>query len=150
MEAAIDASNYNEADLISIKTKLNLPYYTGSGEFERVYGSVNVNGVEYEYVKRRVQNDTLELLCLPDKAKTALLSATYELDNLTIGTPATHKKNTQVIKISFPDFFQELSYFTSAPATELSQQFLTFDRKALLPSHAWSSDRPPQSMQCFS
>ena len=72
LNSQLDADQYNDQDLISIKTSLNLPYYTNSGSYERAYGSINVNGVDYEYVKRRVYNDTLELLCLPNQAKTNL------------------------------------------------------------------------------
>ena len=65
LEKKLDRQQYNDKDLITIKTALDLPYYASSTDYERAYGSVEVNGVTYEYVKRRVHRDTLELLCLP-------------------------------------------------------------------------------------
>ena len=79
LEKKLDKREYSDEELISIKTKLNLPYYTGSRDFERSYGSININGVAYQYVKQRVYNDTLELLCLPNTAKTKLQEAKNEI-----------------------------------------------------------------------
>ena len=69
LEKQVDQNKYNEDELITIKTKLNLPYYISSDQYERAYGSINIDGTNYQYVKRRVHNDTLELLCLPNRQK---------------------------------------------------------------------------------
>lgn len=108
MEQKVDRSEYSEEELISIKTALNLPYYSSNPSFERAYGSVSVDGVVYQYVKKRVYRDTLELLCLPNEQKTALLDIRNELTKSTADGQATvpGKKGPSVIKISLPDFYQ--------------------------------------------
>lgn len=113
LEKKVDQNKYDESDLVTIKTKLNLPYYTSSDQYERAYGSMNIEGTNYQYVKRRVHNDTLELLCLPNHTNTKLQSVKNELTkSFAEGQASTPKKNT-TIKISLPDFFQPIKIFSA-------------------------------------
>ena len=65
----LDYGNYNADQLISIKVPVtNLAYYTNSKLFQRVDGQVEINGVLYNYVKQRLYNDSVELLCIPNTA----------------------------------------------------------------------------------
>lgn len=69
LELALDQNNYNDEDLVTIKQPTNLPYYTNSKEFQRIDGEVEMDGVKYKYVKCRIYNDSLEMLCIPNKSK---------------------------------------------------------------------------------
>jgi hypothetical protein len=80
LEIALDKNDFNEEDLISIKTPINLPYYNNSSVFARAYGEVEMNGVLYTYVKSRIYNDSLEMLCIPNRGKQQLL---HSKDNFT-------------------------------------------------------------------
>ncbi|OQP38859.1 hypothetical protein A4H97_19310 [Niastella yeongjuensis] len=71
----LDNSQYNDSGLIEVKIVLHAPYLTSWSAYERIDGEVEVNGVFYNYVKRKVHNDTLYLLCLANKNKTQLHSA---------------------------------------------------------------------------
>jgi len=114
LEKQVDKNDYNQKELITIKTKLNLPYYTSSDQFERAYGSITIDGTNYQYVKRRVHNDTLELLCLPDQTATKLQSVRNELTkSFTDGQTSTPKKNL-TIKIVLPDFCQSFKTFSAS------------------------------------
>ena len=108
-QSSLDKQQYDEKDLISIKTPLNLPYYSSSADFERAYGSVEINGMVYEYVKRRVNQDTLELLCLPNREKTHLQTTRNAFVKLSVDgvTSPLEKKSTNHLKITLPDFYQE-------------------------------------------
>lgn len=67
LEAALDRNQYDESQLISIKVPLTqLSYYNSSTSFERVNGQIDIGGVRYSYVKRRIFKDSLELMCIPD------------------------------------------------------------------------------------
>ena len=69
----IDNSEYNEFNLIELRIPLNAPYYTGnSTEFERYDGEVEIEGVHYRYVKRKIADGELVLLCLPNDNRTRL------------------------------------------------------------------------------
>lgn len=69
LELALDQDNYKDEDLITIKQPTNLPYYNDSKDFQRINGEVEVDGIKYKYVKCRVYNGFLEMLCIPNKAK---------------------------------------------------------------------------------
>ena len=74
----LDSNNYNEDELIEIKVPLFLPYYSNLGEYERYDGQIELNGIHYNFVKRKVVNDTLYMLCLPNHVKTELYKAKNE------------------------------------------------------------------------
>lgn len=65
----IDIGNYEAEHLVEIKVPLNLPYYSSTVKYERYYGEVNRNGKFFNYVMRKVMNDTAYYLCLPNMAK---------------------------------------------------------------------------------
>ena len=127
--AKLDKADYSDQELVSIKTVLNLPYYTSSSEYERAYGSINVNGVDYEYVKRRVLNDTLELLCLPNHTKTNLQAAKSDLAKFSVDgqTSQSNKKSSNILKINFPDFSQEMNSISFAAAHASANKYFTGD-----------------------
>jgi hypothetical protein len=76
LESSLDQNNYDESELISIKVPTeHLSFYTLSKQFERVDGQVEINGVQYKYVKRRMVNDSLELLCIPNQQVMKLQAA---------------------------------------------------------------------------
>jgi hypothetical protein len=67
LEARLDADKYDESQLLSIKIpSTHLTYYNSSDRFERVDGQIEIEGVQYKYVKRRLFNDSVELLCIPN------------------------------------------------------------------------------------
>jgi hypothetical protein len=67
-ESRLDHRQYDESQLISLKVPVTrLSYYNNSTSFERADGQLEINGVPYQYVKRRIYDDTLELLCIPNQ-----------------------------------------------------------------------------------
>lgn len=76
LEAVLDADGYDGSQLISLKVPVsNLSYYNASTQFERVDGQIEVGGIQYKYVKRRLYGDSLELLCVPNRAAMKLQTA---------------------------------------------------------------------------
>ena len=76
LEAQLDLNSFEEADLVSVKIPSgHLSYYTNSKSFERVDGEVEIKGVPYKYVKRRIFNDTVELMCIPNRNAIRLQNA---------------------------------------------------------------------------
>ena len=146
IEKQVDKSNYNVDDLVSIKTTLNLPYYSGSNNYERAYGSVTIEGKDYEYVMRRVYKDTLELLCLPNYTKTRLQAVSNELCSVASDAQATgtNKKSSTVLKISMPDFFQQDNpvYTSSLPGFQKS--YCSYISNLAPAGYTSLQERPPQ------
>jgi hypothetical protein len=79
LEARLDENRYDDSQLISIKVPVRyLPYYSNSGEFQRVDGQIEIGGVQYTYVKRRIFHDSLEMLCVPNHLAMQLRTAENE------------------------------------------------------------------------
>ncbi|MBI2730488.1 MAG: hypothetical protein HYX40_07030 [Sphingobacteriales bacterium] len=82
LEAKFDNNSYDESQLIEIRVPLNMPYQNNWSGFERYDGEVTVKGVLYKYVKRKVENNQLVLLCYPNSDKMHLLNARDEFFKL--------------------------------------------------------------------
>ena len=148
LETKVDNHEYSDAELISVKTTLNLPYFSSSPEFERVYGSISIDGVEYEYVKKRVYKDTLELLCIPNHAKVKMQQVANEMAQMAAdGQADTPSKKNTSIKIGFPDFccsFQQLS----TPLFLLAEkQYNCLKQNNITAGYDLLQEKPPQSMR---
>ena len=83
LEAKLDRNDYDEDQLIEIKVPVNMPYQTDWAAFERYDGEIEVNGIHYKYVKRKVQDGQLVLKCIPNQAKQHLESAKGDLFKMT-------------------------------------------------------------------
>lgn len=101
MIAQLDANKFDENELLQIKVALHAPYIQSTSAFERYDGQIEYNGVEYNYVKRRVYNDTLYLYCIPNTEGTRImrtknLYARQDSDN----TPTKNSEQVIMKKIN--------------------------------------------------
>jgi hypothetical protein len=78
----LDNEEYSDDQLIEMKVPLPMPYQTNWASFERYNGEIQIEGVHYNYVKRKVWNDTLILLCIPNHDKMSLNSAKEQFFSL--------------------------------------------------------------------
>jgi hypothetical protein len=71
----LDNKEYSDSELIEVKVPVNLPYQSNWSDFERYDGEVQIAGVHYNYVKRKLYNDTLILMCIPNAEQMKIASA---------------------------------------------------------------------------
>lgn len=124
-----DQQNYRNQDLVELKTVLHLPYFTSSGDYERIDGEIELEGVHYNYVKRKVSNDTLYLLCLPNEHKTKLYGSLMRFTEQSMDLPGNKDaKNTTLKKINILSdcLFEDNNYFINQPVSELSENNIFF------------------------
>jgi len=81
MESRLDKDQYDVNDLISITVPLDNPYQLEQRNFQRVDGEVNFQGKNFKYVKRKVSDGKLILLCIPDARKMVLKKGKAEYGN---------------------------------------------------------------------
>ena len=93
IEQTLDNDQYNEDDLVTLKIPITLPYQVERKDFERFYGEINLNGKIYKYVKRKVCDGNLVLLCLPDHNKMNLEAARNQVANNTNDLQNTGSKS---------------------------------------------------------
>lgn len=149
LEKHVDEQEFTNDELVSVKTTMYLPYYSGSPSYERAYGSVTIDGKEYQYVKRRVLHDTLELLCIPNLAKARLqvVGAEFAKSSADAQSSGPSQKSGTVLKISLPDFFQQERPFAVLLMTSLERVHSIFDTRIYFNIHVEEDERPPQSTQ---
>lgn len=75
LEAKLDKNEYEESQLIELRIPINLPYHNDWTGFERYSGDIEIDGVHYKYVKRKVEKGELVLMCLPNNEKQLLQTA---------------------------------------------------------------------------
>lgn len=130
----LSGNKYSDEELISLKVPVtHLSYYHNSKEFEWVDGAIEIGGIEYKYVKRRIYQDTLEVMCVPDQAAIQLKMVRNEFFRFAndLHRPGQGKRqgaNTSVSKPFSPDYcsstgafqFKYLSFsFKRPPCTDI-------------------------------
>ncbi|HEY2728098.1 MAG TPA: hypothetical protein VGI61_13055 [Parafilimonas sp.] len=108
--AKIDKSDYDESNLITVKISLSMPYLTNWNDFKRTDGEITLNGKIYHYVKEKVYNGELILMCLPDEQKMNLQTAKNDFfktqNDLQNNTSKNSGENSHVVKFSISDYIK--------------------------------------------
>jgi len=94
LEQKISNGQYSDEQLVEIRIPLNMPYYSDK-DYESVYGETDWNGEHYRYVKRKVSDNTLYLLCLPNKEKTSITKVKNEFTKAVNDIPGNNQGSQQ-------------------------------------------------------
>lgn len=142
----IDNEQYNNNGLIEVKIPLHLPYTTNWSEYERVDGEMEYKGVFYSYVKRKVSNDTLYLMCLPNEKKTKLYNAASEYASKVNDIPSGEKDGNSVVKkVSiFNECIQPVSRYNFSVAAIILRQHAPHFNTPLSNSFIADLFQPPE------
>jgi hypothetical protein len=151
MEARLDENDYDPSQLIELRVPINLPYYNDWSEFERYSGEIEIDGIHYNYVKRKIEKGELVLLCLPNNDKQMLQSARDQFFKLVndLQHPNKGEKslpgNTAAFKALFAEYAQEKNHWQlSAPLAE-TQPFNESYFAYITPAFALSPEQPPDT-----
>lgn len=145
MAALLDNNKYDDNDLMQVKFALNMPYMTGNKDYERCNGQVEYNGIQYNYVKRMVQNDTLYLYCIPNKAKTDISNTKNEYAKQNADNPTGKKSEHSVLKqMNFQqEYNSHIAAFEFNHYTSVSTHAITFNNSLIAKGFATSLLQPP-------
>lgn len=148
IEALLDKQQYNEAELITIKMPLSLPYQNNTQDFERISGEINLDGKIYKYVKRKIENGELVLLCLPDKNKMQLEKAREDFFKNTNdlnqnNSNSSDKSKAISFKKAFSEYDQYLFRFKLNSLNNIRQNFGIYKVDDLVSSPHISPEQPP-------
>lgn len=154
LEAKLDKEDYDPSQLFEIRIPMNLPYHNDWKEFERYNGSVEINGIHYKYVKRKVEKGEMVLLCLPNNEKQMLLSARDQFFKLVndLQQPGSEKNtkssNANVFKALFAEYKQESNNWTIAHLNFYTKHFTNTEAPFTPQYHALTPEQPPDN-NCF-
>lgn len=56
----------DQSGSITIQIPVNLPFSRSSSAYESSNDEMEINGIQYRNIKRRLHNDSMELICVPD------------------------------------------------------------------------------------
>ena len=100
----LDADNYSSEDLIVISIPISLPYPLQQQGYQRVNGEFEYNGEYYNLVKQRLENDTLFMVCIKDRAEEKLVTVLNEYSNYANNLPASANHTLDLLGKLFKDY----------------------------------------------
>jgi hypothetical protein len=153
LEASLDEDRYDESQLISIKVpSSHLSYYNSNAQFERVDGQIEVGGIQYKYVKRRLYNDSLELLCIPNHDAMKLQTARNQFFQL-VNDIQQHNSKKSGSHHTAKGFSP--SDYETVPGVTMSQLYAAVNLPAIqdqVPSistsYHFTVEQPPDVLSC--
>jgi hypothetical protein len=140
-------SQYSDSELTEIKIKLNLPYMTDWSSYERYDGEVELNGIHYNYVKRKISQDTLYILCLANEIKTQLCKEKIDYATRVNDIPAGKENNNSTFKkgVLLNEFKQQPLHFDFAIAITGVHTELFYIHTHLPDTYIQCNGEPPES-----
>jgi hypothetical protein len=108
MTQKLDDDQYDDAETVSIKIPITIPYVTDSHDFQRVDGVFEHEGDFYRLVKQKLQLDTLHIVCVKDQQSKRINQALTDYVQTFTDKPSTEKQHT----LTFSDFIKD--YLTTS------------------------------------
>ncbi len=148
LEVALDNQEYEASELMVIKIAIHLPYQTNWTAYERYSGDIELNGLKYKYVERKLTNDTLYLKCIPNQKETMLEIAKNDLFKLSNNFQTNRTEKTETTSFDFknfqPVFNQSYLEFRIAASEDRNERnWNTLPGIHLLSARHLSPEQPP-------
>lgn len=141
----LDNNQYSDSELIEVKVKLNLPYMTVFGEYERMDGEYELNGEYYKYVKRKIADDTLYLLCLQDYSKSELYKGKTQYASKANDIPSKDQSGSFVKKGVFAgEYYCEVRAVETLVCPVVINKFASIVSTLLTDTYPDTTGQPPE------
>lgn len=150
LEAVLDNNSYDESELIELKVPVHLPYQSNWTSYQRYNGEIEMNGVTYQYVKRKLANDTLYLKCIPNMEKMHIETARNEFfrisNSLLQNNNSKKQDNTKSVTKTPQTVYYESSLFIkiNSPFQLQQKKWLTTTACHLPAAYILSPYQPPE------
>lgn len=148
METRLDNGQYDENKLIALSVSLDNPYQLEQKSFERVSGEICFEGKIFKYVKRRVFEGKLVVLCIPDDHRMALSNAKSAFGNAVNSLP--NNRNTSPHSgfqknIQGSDYINEWANGKTWQIAHESLEYYVMPLVGFSEPHIATPGKPPQS-----
>jgi hypothetical protein len=149
LEVRLDNNAYDESQLVELKIPINLPYQSSWSSYQRYNGEIEINGILYKYVKRKVSNDTLFLMCIANTKKMHLQTAKDDFFKISNDLAQNNNsKKSDNSKSAFKNLqgeYDRYSFVLNTICPVYSQQncWLPIQSQHLLSSPHISPEQPP-------
>jgi hypothetical protein len=151
LEARIDNNTYDESQLIELKIPVNVAYQTSWTSYQRCDGEITIDGVIFKYVKRKLANDTLYLMCIPNSAKMRLEVAKnnfFKISNDLPNDSQSKKSDSKTVFKNLQTVYNESSFLTTinSPLPVYINLWLPDEILDLQNSFQISPEQPPDAI----
>jgi hypothetical protein len=148
LEVRLDNNAYDESQLVELKIPMHLPYQTSRSSYQRYNGEIEINGMLYKYVKRKVCNDTLFLMCIANTKKMHLETAKddfFKISNdLMQNTSSKKSDNSKSVFKNLQGEYDRYSFaLTISPVCCQQNCWLPISSQNLLSAPHISPEQPP-------
>ena len=130
LQQRLDLNQYDDNSLVEVKVPVSLPYLSNWNSFENYQGETEINGVHYKYVKRKLVNDTLILLCIPNQAKNELRSARSDyfkqVNDLQCNNKKSDSNKEHSVKIPLSDYLLKENMCVTSDCINLLQHHSSY------------------------
>ena len=119
----LDQNLYDNNDLVKISLPLSNAYQNDWSDYQRVDGEISFDGKIYKYVKQKVENGQLVLLCIPDhgKMQSEIIKEQAEKNNY---DATANNKATNNSKVTYKSIIDE---FISSEIIKANPAFIQID-----------------------
>lgn len=151
LTANIETNSFEENNLVEIKMDLNMPYVADK-EYENTYGETVIKGVYYQYVKRKIENNVLYLMCLPNEEKIVLAEtkSNIEKNNTETGNSnSKHKSPVQKILKSIQTEYVQNHYAYKLETTLIITISTLLNNRSNKLNSLFSPLTPEQPPECI-
>jgi hypothetical protein len=149
IESRLDNNQYDQNELVSITIPLDNPYQLEQKNFERVQGEFSFQGNTYKYVKRRISNNNLIILCIPDAHKTILKKAGSAFGNATndfTGNGKGSSRSGTQKSFNGPDFISQCTNVQMCRCADATAQKHDFSIGYIPKVYLSIPGKPPKSL----
>ncbi|MGN6530538.1 MAG: hypothetical protein ACTHK0_02135 [Ginsengibacter sp.] len=148
LEANLDSHSYDESQLIELKIAVNVAYQINRSSYERCDGEIIIDGIAYKYVKRKLANDTLYLMCIPNSGKMRLEVAKnnfFKITNDLNQNTDSKKSDSKSVFKNLQNVYNEPSFLAkiNSPVPDHQNLWLPVGIPELPVSFQMSPERPP-------
>jgi len=153
--ARLDSDQYNADQLIVLKVSAEgIPYSNPSTTFERADGEIEIGTIHYRYVRKRLYNDSLEFLCVPDRENSRLRTAKNDLLRLVTDIPDTggHGKSPargKTVQLLLKAYWEDSPSFDVSHRTLRATSAGSGSEAAVCPGHTRVGKQPPKMRPFF-
>ena len=149
LQTQIDRDQYEDEGLVEVKIPMNLPYLSGWSTFEKYQGETQINGIHYKYVKRKVENGELVLLCILNHEKTLIQSARDDFFEIVNDLqPNSNGKNSNdansLAKNLLSEYCQQVNNWTLVGFIRGASNHYIFNSSLHSSRHVFIPEQPPE------
>jgi hypothetical protein len=149
LETFLDNNSYDESQLIELKIPVHNAYQNSWASYERYNGEVELNGITYTYVKRKLSNDTLYLMCIQNSTKMRLETAKNDFfkisNDLVQNNDSKKADNSKTSAKNLQSVFYESTFLIkiNSPSGSYENLWLPSEASKLHAAFHLSPEQPP-------